>query len=265
MRLVRFRRGRQVRHGLLVDGRVEELRGSPFRGPEPTGRRYALDEVRLLAPVQPSKVVCVGLNYRDHAAEIGAEVPKEPLIFLKPATAVIGPGDGICYPRMSQRVDYEAELAVVIGRRARNLNGRDARRHIFGYCCANDVTARDLQSRDGQWTRAKSFDTFCPLGPFVSDEVEPGALDVECRLNGERKQASNTAQFIFDVDRVVSFVTQVMTLEAGDVILTGTPAGIGPMTPGDAVEVSIGGLGTLINRVVAGSVPTRLPQASIGW
>lgn len=262
MRLVRFGRGRQVRYGLLHDGEVEEIRKNPYHRIDPTGRRYPLEDVRLLAPVRPSKVVCVGLNYRDHAAELGAALPKEPLIFLKPATAVVGPEDPIRYPRMSQRVDYEAEMAIVIGRRARDVAVRDARRHVLGYCCANDVTARDLQSRDGQWTRAKSFDSFCPLGPFVSDEVEPEALDVECWLNGERKQASNTRQLIFGVDQLVSFVSQVMTLEPGDVILTGTPAGIGPMTPGDAVEVRVRGLGRLVNRVVA--PPSRGASSATG-
>jgi 2-keto-4-pentenoate hydratase/2-oxohepta-3-ene-1,7-dioic acid hydratase in catechol pathway len=215
----------------------------------------ALNSVRLLSPVMPSKIICVGRNYSEHAKELGNEVPSEPLIFLKPPSSMIGPGDTILRPKaLSQRVDYEGELAVVIGKRGRSLEPQeDVRPYIFGYTCANDVTARDLQKKDGQWTRGKGFDTFCPVGPIVTDEIDPWAgVRVETRLNGEVKQSESTTAFIFPVDVVLRFASQVMTLLPGDIILTGTPAGIGPMVPGDRVRVSIEGIGSLENPVQDG-------------
>ncbi len=214
-----------------------------------------LSSVRLLAPVVPSKIICVGRNYSEHAKELGNEVPAEPLIFLKPPSSVIGQGDNIVRPtRLSQRVDYEGELAVVIGQACRSLtDGEDARPYLLGYTCANDVTARDLQKKDGQWTRAKGFDTFCPVGPIVTDEIDPWAgVRVETRVNGAIRQSESTTAFIFTLDVIVRYVSQVMTLLPGDLILTGTPSGIGPLAAGDEVSVSVDGVGTLTNSVTDG-------------
>jgi len=212
--------------------------------------------VSLLAPVRPSKIICVGRNYREHAKELGNEVPTEPLIFFKPPSSIIGPGERIVRPTgLSQRVDYEGELAVVIGRECRKLNsGDDVRPYLLGYTCANDVTARDLQKTDGQWTRAKGFDTFCPAGPIVSDEMDPWkGVRVETRVNGAVKQSESTTAFIFALDIVVRYISRVMTLLPGDLILTGTPSGIGPLSAGDQVVVSIEGIGALGNPVTDGS------------
>jgi 2-keto-4-pentenoate hydratase/2-oxohepta-3-ene-1,7-dioic acid hydratase in catechol pathway len=207
--------------------------------------------VKLLAPVVPSKIVCIGRNYREHAAELGNEVPKEPLLFLKAPSAVIAPGEAIRIPALSQRVDFEGELAVVIGRRATKLGAdEDVRPYIRGYTIVNDVTARDLQKSDGQWSRAKGFDTFCPMGPLVTDEIDPRAgLTVETRLNGEVKQQGTTRDLIFDIAALLRHITAAMTLLPGDVIPTGTPAGVAPMKPGDRVEVTVEGIGTLENPV----------------
>lgn len=210
-----------------------------------------LDGSRVLAPVVPRKIVCVGRNYRDHAAELGNAVPKEPLLFLKPPSAVIGPGEAIQIPEQSQRVDFEGELAVVVGKRASRIGSdEDVRQYIRGYTIVNDVTARDLQKADGQWSRAKGFDTFCPMGPVVTDEMDPWAgVAVETRLNGAVKQRGTTLDFIFPMDVLLRYITAAMTLLPGDVIPTGTPAGVGPMQPGDRVEVSVEGIGTLTNSV----------------
>jgi 2-keto-4-pentenoate hydratase/2-oxohepta-3-ene-1,7-dioic acid hydratase in catechol pathway len=213
----------------------------------------AIQDVKLLAPVLPSKIVCVGRNYRDHARELGNEVPTEILIFLKPPSAVIGPGDSIILPPTSQRVDFEGELGVVIGKQCRNMGAREGvRGYVRGYICANDVTARDLQKSDGQWTRAKGFDTFCPLGPIVSDEVDPWVgVELETKVNGVRKQHGNTKDFIFSIDKVIRYISSIMTLYPGDLILTGTPAGVAPLQNADTVEVSIDGIGQLKNPVHA--------------
>jgi 2-keto-4-pentenoate hydratase/2-oxohepta-3-ene-1,7-dioic acid hydratase in catechol pathway len=211
----------------------------------------ALDAATLLPPVEPSKILCVGRNYRDHASELGNEVPAEPLLFFKPPSSLVPPGGTVRLPTQSARVDYEGELAIVIGRQARSLREhQDVRPWIRGYTIVNDVTARDLQKKDGQWARAKGFDTFCPCGPLVSDEIDPlaGVL-VETRLNGETKQSGSTRDFIFSMQRLLAYITAAMTLEAGDLIPTGTPAGVGPMTAGDNVEVSIEGLGVLRNAI----------------
>jgi 2-keto-4-pentenoate hydratase/2-oxohepta-3-ene-1,7-dioic acid hydratase in catechol pathway len=233
---------------------VAQLAGHPFGGRAEdiklTGVRFPLSDIRLLAPILPSKVVCVGKNYADHAREMGGEPPEEPVIFLKPSTAVSGPRDPILRPgRLSDRVDYEGELAVVIGRLCQQVTADRVAECIFGYTCGNDVTARDLQARDGQWTRAKGFDTFCPIGPWIETDVDPGDLQVTTRLNGEIKQNSRTSLLIHDVQSLVMFVSQVMTLLPGDVLLTGTPAGVGPMDKGDEVSVTIEGIGTLSNPV----------------
>lgn len=205
----------------------------------------------LLAPVVPSKIVCIGRNYREHAAELGNEVPAEPLLFLKPPSAVIGPGQRIVRPKISARVDHEAELGVVIGKRCRNLQAdEDVRPYILGYTCVNDVTARDLQKKDGQWTRGKGFDTFCPVGPIVVDAVDAWAgVDVEARVNGQLKQQGNTRDFIFSLDVIIRYIAQVMTLLPGDLIATGTPSGVGPLAAGDKVEIAVAGIGSLQNVV----------------
>jgi 2-keto-4-pentenoate hydratase/2-oxohepta-3-ene-1,7-dioic acid hydratase in catechol pathway len=233
---------------------VAQLAGHPFGGREEdiklTGIRFPLTQVRLLAPILPSKVFCIGKNYAAHAREMGGEPPAEPVIFLKPSTAVCGPGDPIARPtQLADRVDFEGELAVVIGRLCRQVPAERVAEVIFGYTCANDVTARDLQARDGQWTRAKGFDTFCPLGPWIETDVDPASLELTTRLNGEVRQRSSTSLLLHGVQALVMHVSQVMTLLPGDVLLTGTPAGIGPMDKGDQVSVSIEGIGTLTNPV----------------
>jgi 2-keto-4-pentenoate hydratase/2-oxohepta-3-ene-1,7-dioic acid hydratase in catechol pathway len=211
-----------------------------------------LEEANLLAPVRPSKILCVGRNYREHAQELGNEVPAEPLIFAKPPSAVIAPGEAIVRPRVSERVDYEGELGVVIGKRCRALaDDEDVREYIAGYTVVNDVTARDLQKKDGQWTRAKGFDTFCPVGPVVTGELDPWAgVGVETRLGGELKQQGNTRDFIFPLDAIIRYISRFLTLLPGDLIATGTPAGVGPMKAGDVVEVAVEGIGTLSNPVI---------------
>jgi len=248
--------GSAVNEGPAADQlMVAQLAGHPFGGRAEdiklTGIRYPLASVRLLAPILPSKVICVGKNYADHAREMGTEPPEEPVIFLKPSTAVSGPGDSIVRPTdLSERVDYEGELAVVIGRLCRQVPAERVPEVIFGYTCANDVTARDLQARDGQWTRAKGFDTFCPLGPWMETDVDPADLELSTSLNGEVKQHSRTSLMLHGVAELIMAVSQVMTLLPGDVLLTGTPAGVGPMGKGDQVSVTIEGIGTLTNPVV---------------
>lgn len=231
-----------------------EIEGHPFAQIKLTGQRWALDDVRLLAPILPSKVVCVGRNYADHAAELGNEVPKEPLIFLKPSTSVIGPSEAIRLPAVSDQVEHEAELAVVIGLHgARGLDREAAKSAIFGYTCANDVTARDIQQQDVQFTRAKGFDSFCPIGPWIetSPENDMGDAEVRCEVNGEVRQLGSTKDMVFDPAAIVAYVSQVMTLLPGDVVLTGTPAGVGPLQAGETVSVSVAGIGTLSNKVVS--------------
>ncbi len=271
MRYCRFRAGDRTLYGL-----IESLAGkdlitrsaySPLqlsqsgRPPKSTDHAKAVNveslplaEAKLAAPVRPSKIVCVGRNYREHAEELGNEAPSKPLIFLKPPSAIIGPEENIVQPRqeISQRMDFEGELALVVGKRCRNLGPEaDGRSYIRGFTLANDVTARDLQSTDGQWTRAKGFDTFCPVGPMVSDEVDPWrGMEIETWLNGVRKQQGNTRDFIFSLDEIIRFISQVMTLLPGDLVLTGTPAGVAPMQTNDNVEVKAEGLGVLRNKVV---------------
>ncbi|THV31327.1 fumarylacetoacetate hydrolase family protein [Glycomyces paridis] len=228
-----------------------EIEGHPFGEITPTGQRWALEDVRLLAPILPSKVVCVGRNYAEHAAELGNEVPKEPLVFLKPSTSVIGPSEQIRLPAVSDQVEHEAELAVVIGLHgARGLDREAAKDAIFGYTCANDVTARDLQRQDVQFTRAKGFDSFCPLGPWIETDFDPSDAEVRCEVNGEVRQLGTTADMMFDPASLVAYVSQIMTLLPGDVVLTGTPAGVGPIQAGETVSVSVAGIGTLSNKVV---------------
>lgn len=249
MKLIRFQVQGRTACGILQGDEVTELEGDFFGPLKRRSPAHARASVKLLAPCSPSKIIAVGLNYRDHARELELPVPETPVIFLKPPTSIIGPGDSIRYPGTSSRVDYEAELAIVIKDRVKDLRPEEARRHILGYTCANDVTARDLQKKDGQWTRAKSFDTFCPIGPWIETDLEPDDLLIESYLNGGQRQSSRTSQFIFKVDHLVSFISQIMTLYPGDLIITGTPAGIGPMEPGDEIEVRIEGIGSLKNMV----------------
>ena len=250
MRLVRYLTGERPRYGILRGSEIAELEGEGYASLSAVREVRGSANVKLLAPTVPTKVVAVGLNYRDHARELGMPVPDSPILFLKPPTCVIGPGAAIIRPPMSSQVDYEAELGIVISGRAARIAPAEARDHILGYTCANDVTARDLQKKDGQWTRAKGFDTFCPLGPWIETELDPDDLAVESYLNGERRQSSRTSQFIFGIDHLVSFISHVMTLEPGDLIITGTPAGIGPMRAGDEIEVRIEGIGSLKNPVI---------------
>jgi len=253
MRLVRFRFGDRIATGAIDAGSedIRILRGTFFDDPIPTGEQVPLADVRLLAPVLPSKAVCVGKNYAAHAAEFGMEVPDEPLLFLKPSTAIAGPGDPLQLLPISTRVDYEGELAVVIGRLARHVRAEDAYRYILGFTCANDVTLRDLQKMDDQWARAKGFDGSCPLGPWVETELDPIDIRVETRLNGEIRQAAQTSDMVFGVAELIEYITEFMTLLPGDVLLTGTPEGVGRLSDGDVVEVEVEGIGTLSNPAVA--------------
>jgi 2-keto-4-pentenoate hydratase/2-oxohepta-3-ene-1,7-dioic acid hydratase in catechol pathway len=216
---------------------------------EPTNESVSLPDAELLAPVTPSKIVAVGRNYAEHAKELGNEAPSEPIIFLKPPSALLNPNGTIIRPPQSQRVDFEGELAIVISKTARNIRRDDWRSVVLGFTCANDVTARDLQKKDIQFTRGKSFDTFCPLGPCIETDLDPAALPLRTRVNGETKQNGNTRDMVFDCGAIIEFITAVMTLNPGDVILTGTPAGVGPLSAGDRVEVEIEGIGVLANRV----------------
>jgi 2-keto-4-pentenoate hydratase/2-oxohepta-3-ene-1,7-dioic acid hydratase in catechol pathway len=237
--------------GSLDSTEIAEIVGHPFGEIAFTGVRHPLSAVRLLAPVLPSKVVAIGKNYAEHASEMGGEVPPAPLLFLKPSTAVVGDGDPVAYPPSSTQVDYEGELAVVIGRLCRDVPAARAADVVLGYTCANDVTARDQQRADGQWSRAKGYDTFCPLGPWIATGIDATDLAVSTRLNGEVKQKGRTSQLVHKIPDLIAYVTACMTLLPGDVILTGTPAGVGPMQIGDEVTVEIEQIGRLRNLVVA--------------
>lgn len=258
MRIVRFvppagsSIGTDPHFGVMEDeNTVRAIASDPlYAGVFKQEETFSLEEIRLLAPVLPrSKVVCVGKNYADHAAEMGGEVPSEPIIFIKPNTSVIGPNEIIQWPNTSERIDHEAELAVVISKICKEVPREKVNDVIFGYTLANDVTARDLQKKDGQWTRAKSFDTFCPLGPWIDTDFRPGNQMITAHVDGELKQSALLSDMVFDVPFIIEFVTKVMTLLPGDVILTGTPSGIGAMNPGGEVVVSIDGLGSLRNKV----------------
>lgn len=264
MKYCRFQINGQAQYGLVepVAGR-DEITRLILGSPEEVGgdledlatRRMdpvAVSDAQLLAPVRPSKIVCVGRNYREHAAELGNEVPSEPLLFFKPPSSLLGPGQNIRRPKVAERTDYEGELGVVIGKQFHKLGADDdVRPYILGYTAVNDFTARDLQNKDGQWTRAKGFDTFCPVGPVVTSEIDPWAgTGVETRVNGDVRQQGNTRDFIFSIDAILRYISQVMTLFPGDLIATGTPKGVGPVVAGDVVEVSVEGVGTLRNAVV---------------
>jgi len=252
MKIVRMKAGDDIAYGVADAEGVVVYKGSPFVAWEPTETVVPWHSVSLLSPVIPTKVLCVGKNYEDHVDEMDGEIPEEPLIFMKPATSVIGPNAAVVHPRISNEVHHEAELAVVISRPARNIKAEDASRYIFGYTAANDVTARDLQAKDAQWTRAKGFDTFCPLGPAIETELDPlERLAVICKVNGEVRQAGFTSDMVFGVAEILEYITAFMTLLPGDVVLTGTPSGVSKVEPGDVMEVEIDGIGTLTNRVVS--------------
>lgn len=253
MKIVRYQDDPLVKYGVIEKETIREMEGDPFSHFHLTSKVKKVGEAKLLSPCLPSKIVALGLNYRDHAEEVKLPIPDKPLLFIKPSTSVIGPGEAIFYPKMSKRVDYEAELAVVIGKIAKNVSEERAADYILGYTCLNDVTARDLQPKDGQWTLSKSFDTFSPIGPWIITDMDPYHLDISSYLNGERRQHSNTKNLIFGPYQLVSFISWVMTLLPGDVIATGTPSGIGPMAIGDQIDVVIEGIGTLSNHVVKGN------------
>lgn len=256
MRFCRFRATDGAQYGLIERQAGREMVvpiDNPYqKEPKRSGSWVGLDEIRLLAPVMPSKLVCVGRNYREHAKELGNPVPEALLTFLKPPSTLIGPGENIVRPTITQRLDYEGELAIVIGKQCRHIrDGEDVKQYIRGFTCANDVTARDIQKGDNQWTRGKGFDTFCPVGPVVTDEIDPWkGVRVQTRVNGEVKQDGNTDQFIFSIEEILRYITRVMTLFPGDLIPTGTPAGVGQLKAGDTVEVSVEGVGKLANPVV---------------
>ena len=251
MRICRVAVGDELSYGVLEGEAVALLRSHPFGPFEPDGRVLRVEEVRLLAPVLPSKVVAVGRNYAEHVREMGGDAPpSEPMVFLKPSTSVIGPGEPIALPWQSERVEHEAELAIVIGRLCRDVPEDRVAEVVLGYTCANDVTARDLQRADGQWGRAKGFDTFCPLGPWIETAFDPEDAAIECQVNGESRQSGSTGDMVHSVTELVAWISSVMTLLPGDVILTGTPAGVSAITAGDVVRVTIDGIGTLENPVV---------------
>ncbi|MBS4025278.1 MAG: fumarylacetoacetate hydrolase family protein [Clostridia bacterium] len=253
MKLARFTliKGQEI-FGVVDGELIKELENDFFHDQHKyTGTTYRLEEVSLLAPTNPSKIICIGVNYKDHAKEMNSQLPSEPLMFMKPNTTIIGPLGQIEYPEISKRVDYEGELAVVIKAVTKKITPEEAPKSILGYTCANDVTARDLQLKDGQWTRGKSFDTFLPIGPWIETELDPNNAEIYTRLNGEKVQHSNTNQMVFPVYQLVSTISQVMTLLPGDVIITGTPSGVGQIQPGDRIEVTIEGIGSLVNTVVA--------------
>ncbi|HHX72500.1 MAG TPA: fumarylacetoacetate hydrolase family protein [Clostridiales bacterium] len=251
MRLVKIRHDGETHWGMLEGEKVKLIEGTPYSGIAFTGEVIAFDETKLEAPCDATKVIAIGKNYYDHAVEMGGQAPEKPIIFMKPTTSIIPHLGGIEYPSISNRVDYECELAFVIKKTARHVKAAHAAEYILGYTCLNDVTARDLQQLDGQWIRAKGFDTFCPIGPVLTDEVDPAAgLKVQTFLNGEMKQDSTTDKLMWPVAELLEFITACMTLHPGDVVTTGTPAGIGPMQKGDEVAVVVEGIGKLVNRIV---------------
>ncbi len=251
MKIYRYKHNTKISTGVLKEDKLYAVQGSVYRKFKTAKKGIPVGDVALLPPVMPSKIVAIGLNYKDHAMERGKPLPEEPLIFLKPSSSVVGPKDIIVYPSMTKRVDFEGELAVIIKKKASRLHPDDLTDdYILGYTCFNDVTARDLQTKDVQFTRAKSFDTFAAIGPCIATDIDPARLRVKTFLNGKLRQSGNTRNLIFSVPFLVRFVSNIMTLNPGDVITTGTPAGIGPMVPGDKVDVQIEGIGTLSNTVM---------------
>jgi 2-keto-4-pentenoate hydratase/2-oxohepta-3-ene-1,7-dioic acid hydratase in catechol pathway len=259
MKIIGFLKDNHKKTGLLKGNNITELSCSTIESINSRNieefqkdTNYKVEEVNVLPPVSPSKIVCVGLNYRDHAAELDMDLPEEPIIFIKPPTSVAGHLDNIIYPSSSRQVDYEGELGIVLSKEAKNVKSEDAADYISGYTVVNDVTARDLQRKDGQWTRAKSFDTFCPIGPCIETELDPMNQNISLKLNGEFRQKSNTKNMIFNTYELVEFISNIMTLKPGDIIATGTPPGVGPMNIGDTVEVAIEGIGILKNFIKKG-------------
>ncbi|MCX7973851.1 MAG: fumarylacetoacetate hydrolase family protein [Candidatus Aminicenantes bacterium] len=251
MKIYRFLWEQKELYGVLREGLLYPLRGSVFESSEIEDYCIPIGKVKILPPVTPTKIIGVGVNYRDHAQEMGRTLPEEPLIFLKPPSAIIGPNEAILFPRMAHRIDYEGELAVIIKKEVHDLDDEaDLKQVILGYTCFNDVTARDLQLKDGQFTRAKSFDTFAPCGPCIATDLDPSHLTLKTFLNGKLRQSASTSQMIFPVYFLIRFISRIMTLYPGDIITTGTPAGVGPMNPGDRVDVQIEGIGTLSNIVL---------------
>ncbi len=252
MKLLRFEKFGTIKYGIFDPSceEVRELTGPPYGNINMGDAVHKIDEVNILPPTDTRKIVALAMNYRDHAKELGKAIPDEPLIFLKPSSALTGHGDEIVIPKMSGRVDYEGELAVVIGKKAKSVAAEEARKYILGYTCMNDVTARDLQTKDGLFARAKGFDSFAPAGPFIETDIEPDDLSIKVRVNGNLKQDGTTRKMIFDVYTLIEFISSIMTLFPGDIITTGTPPGVGPLKPGDIVEVEIEGIGTLGNKVV---------------
>lgn len=238
-----------LNYGWLSEDNVGPIEGTPFGEFRRLEANISLESIHLLAPVSPGKIICIGRNYAAHAREHDAEIPEIPLIFLKPSTSIIGPDEKILLPPQSRQVEHEAELAVIIGKRGRFINSDEIRQYIMGYTAGNDVTARDLQRRDGQWTRSKGFDTFCPLGPWIETDFDPADTMVTCHVNGEMRQMASTRDMVFGINQLIPFISSIMTLEPGDVIMTGTPAGVSPLHAGDVVEVTVEGLGTLRNTV----------------
>jgi len=252
MKLAKFLYKKTINWGVVEGEEIVILKSPPFKAIVPSSKKVPLKNCKLLAPESASKVILVGLNYRDHAQELKMKIPKLPIVFLKPLTTLIGNKDLIQYPKGVKRLDYEAELAIVIKKQGRNIAKKDAKKYILGYTCLNDITARDLQAHDGQWTRAKSFDTFCPLGPWIETKIAAEKSIIQLHLNKKIKQNSSTKHFIFSPSYLVSFISQIMTLFPGDVISTGTPSGVGKMKIGDKVTVKIEGIGELENKVVRG-------------
>ena len=249
MKIARFNLNGEIRFGSIVGDQVSLFAGNPLESKELSGQSVALDQIQLLAPVVPSKIICIGMNYAAHAAEISQDVPDEPLMFFKPVSAIIGPGDTIVLPHQSDQVELEVELAVVIGKQAKNISKSEVKSHIFGYTIGNDITARDIQFSDLQWARSKGFDTFCPLGPWIETEFDPTGKRLDSRVQGEQRQHATSKDMIFDVDTIVSFVSENVTLFPGDIILTGSPAGISRISHGDSVVCEIEGIGVLRNLV----------------
>jgi 2-keto-4-pentenoate hydratase/2-oxohepta-3-ene-1,7-dioic acid hydratase in catechol pathway len=252
MRIVRYLGKNEVpTYGWILENKVGRIEGDIFGEYRRLEAETPMEAVKLLAPSRPTKIICLGRNYAEHAKEQEVEVPKVPMLFLKPPSSIINPGEPIILPPQSQRIEHEAELVVVIGKQARNIISEEAKEYIYGYTIGNDVSARDLQKTDGQWARAKGFDTFCPFGPWIETEFDPSDALITCKVNGMPRQMGSTRDMVFDVNMIVAFISSVMTLEVGDIIFTGTPAGVGPLQPGDSVEIEIEGLGKLVNPVVA--------------
>lgn len=252
MKLLQYSSDDKTFFGVLQNGFVYQIQGDIFSGFTVLENKiHKIESIKILPPVYPSKIIAVGINYRDHAEEFNHQIPEEPVLFMKPSTSIAGHDEAIIYPSSSKRVDYEAEIAAVLKKEAYKVAEKDAEDYILGYTCLNDVTARDLQRKDGQWTRAKSFNTFCPIGPVIETEIDPNNVNIYSRLNGEKRQSSNTKNFIFPLFTLFSYITNIMTLLPGDIITTGTPSGVGPMKPGDTVEIEVDGIGVLRNKVIS--------------